>query len=120
MLTTYTPVNICIAEPSGVSTNFEGHSKVRTAAHPAYAGEDMPARRLEAYVNKGIAAGAAAGMIAPETIADALWTIASRGEKVPLRLPLGATSWRMAKMWWEGLVGDLENVKSVSGLGTEL
>ncbi|XHG07497.1 hypothetical protein AWENTII_010639 [Aspergillus wentii] len=72
-------INFCIIEPSGVKTNFEGHSKARTQPHPAYAGEDMPARKLEAYVEKGIKAGAGAGMIEPAAVAEAIFNIASRG-----------------------------------------
>lgn len=81
-------VNFCIVEPSGVKTEFEGHSKAKIEPHPAYAGADMPARKLEHFVQMGIKAGAAAGMIQPEKLAETLYTVASRGECVPLRLPL--------------------------------
>jgi hypothetical protein len=109
-------VNFCIVEPSGVKTEFEGHSKAHTKPHPAYAAEDMPARKLEVYVNKGIKAGGGA-MIDPSTLAETLFTVASRGEKVPLRLPLGVTAWQMAKMKFSGLLGDLDTVKELSGMG---
>ena len=48
----------------------------------------MPARKLEQFVQMGIKAGAAAGMIEPEKLADTLYTVASRGQNIPLRLPL--------------------------------
>ncbi len=111
-------VNVCIVEPSGVKTNFEGHSKARTQPHPAYASQDMPARRLEAYVNMGIKTGA--GMMQPSQVAEAIYTIASRGERVPLRLPLGAVAWKMAKAKFEGLVQEFEAVKDISGMGQPL
>lgn len=111
-------VNFCIVEPSGVKTNFEGHSKARTKPHPAYAAEDMPSRRLEFYVNMGIKSGA--GMMEPSALAETLFTIASRGERVPLRLPLGAVAWKMAKSKFEGLLGELDAVKGISAMGGEI
>ncbi|KAK3315589.1 short-chain dehydrogenase/reductase-like protein SDR [Apodospora peruviana] len=111
-------INFCIVEPSGVKTEFEGHSKAHTRPHPAYQGADMPARRLEMFVRKGIEMGM--GMMEPSDIADALYKIASRGECVPLRLPLGATAWKMVKAKHEGALGELEKVKGISGMGQEL
>lgn len=108
-------VNICIVEPSGVKTNFDGHSKARIQAHPDYTGEDMPARQLEKYVNIGIKSGI--GMMEPSAVAETLWSVASRGEKVPLRLPLGATCWKMAKARCEGFLRELDGVKEVSTFG---
>lgn len=108
-------VNICIVEPSGVKTNFDGHSKARIQAHPDYAGEDMPSRKLEKYVNMGIKSGI--GMMEPSAVAETLWNVASRGESVPLRLPLGATCWKMAKARCEGFIQELEVVKGVSTFG---
>lgn len=101
-----------------MKTNFEGHSKARIQPHPVYAGEDMPARKLEKFVNMGIKSGM--GMLEPSAVAEALWQIASRGEKVPLRLPLGATCWKMAKARCEGFLQELDEVKGISGMGQEL
>jgi hypothetical protein len=63
-------VNFCIVEPSGVKAEFEGYSKAHIAPHPAYVAPDMPARILEAYINKGIKAGTGAGMIEPDAVAQ--------------------------------------------------
>ncbi|GKT52435.1 putative oxidoreductase [Colletotrichum spaethianum] len=104
-------INFCIAEPSGVKTNFEGHSKAHTVPHPAYAGPDMPARVLEKYVEMGIKSGT---LTEPSAIAAAIYNIASCGERVPLRVPLGGPAWNFIKQKLElGLV-DLENVKGIS------
>ncbi|KAM7205978.1 short-chain dehydrogenase/ reductase [Rhypophila sp. PSN 637] len=111
-------INFCIIEPSGVKTEFEGHSKVHIDPHPAYQDPDMPARKLEHFVRMGISKGV--GMNTPEAIAEAIYEIASQGEKVPLRVPLGATAWKMAKARFEGLLGELDAVKGISGLGKEL
>jgi hypothetical protein len=112
-------VNFCIVEPSGVKTNFEGHSKAHTAPHPAYQDPSMPARKLEFYVNAGIKAGGGGLLIERSALAETLFMIADRGEKVPLRLPLGATAWKMIKGKVEGFLGELEEVKGISGLGKD-
>jgi len=80
----------------------------------------MPSRILESYVNKGIKSGAASGMMEPSAVADTLWTIASRGERIPLRLPLGAVAWKMAKSKFEGVLGELDKVKEISTFGKEI
>jgi len=107
-------VNFCIVEPSGVKTNFEGHSKAHTAAHTDYQDPDMPARKLERYVSQGIKLGM--GM-EPSALAEVLYTIASRGEQVPLRLPLGATAWKLAKSKFETMLRELDSIKETSVMG---
>ncbi|KAH6653606.1 hypothetical protein BKA67DRAFT_660184 [Truncatella angustata] len=77
-------INICIVEPGSVETNFEHGSKKRTEIHEAYDGPDMPARRLAAWVEKGVAAGAGAP---PLAVAEVVYLVASRNGKVPLWLP---------------------------------
>jgi hypothetical protein len=104
-------------EPSGVKTSFEGHSKANIAPHPAYAGNDMPARKLEKYVSAGMKLGV--GM-EPSSIAEVLFKIASREERVPLRLPLGAVSWKMSKSKFESLLEDFEAVKEISAMGQQI
>ncbi|KAF5873488.1 putative retinol dehydrogenase 8 protein [Botrytis fragariae] len=110
-------INFCIIEPSGVKTNFEGHSKAHTAPHPAYSAPDMPARILEKWVNMGIKSGV--GMLDPNGIAETIYQIASRGEKVPLRLPLGPTAWKLIRQKYEGFLGELDAVKDISFMGKD-
>lgn len=114
LITSYI-VNFCIIEPSGVKTNFEGHSKAAIKPHPAYAADDMPSRKLETYVNKGIKSGV--GLQEPRNIAEAIFNIASRGERIPLRVPLGAVAWTMAKSKFESLLKDFDEVKELSFMG---
>ncbi|PLB51425.1 NAD(P)-binding protein [Aspergillus steynii IBT 23096] len=109
-------INFCIVEPSGVKTNFEGHSKANTKPHPDYT-DDMPARKLAAWVSKGIQAGMG---LEPSAVAETLFTVARRGERVPLRLPLGATCWKMAKSRYESSLAELEAIKGISGMGEEI
>lgn len=81
--------------------------------HPAYEGEDMPGRKLQEYVKKGIASGAG---IEPVAIAKALFTVASRGENVPLYLPLGATAPMLIKQKLEKRLANLETVKDLTAI----
>ncbi|KAJ6446755.1 actin-binding, cofilin/tropomyosin type [Purpureocillium lavendulum] len=104
-------INFCIAEPSGVKTNFEGGSKKYMAPHPAYAGEDMPARKLEAYVKKGLQQGAG---IEPVAIAQGLFKVASGGDKIPLHLPMGPVAAQLIRSKLEGRLADLKAVEGLS------
>ncbi|OQD89395.1 hypothetical protein PENANT_c002G11303 [Penicillium antarcticum] len=113
----YHAINFCIVEPSGVKTSFEGHSKAIIKPHPAYAGADMPARKLEGYVRQGLKLGM--GM-EPSAIAETLFKIASREERIPLRLPLGAVSWKMSKSKFQTLLEEFDAVKDVSAMGEPL
>ncbi|PGH26420.1 hypothetical protein AJ80_01918 [Polytolypa hystricis UAMH7299] len=111
-------IHFCLIEPSGVKTNFDGHSKTHTQPHPAYAASDMPSRKLEAYVNQGIKSGV--GMIEPSAVAETIVTIASRGECVPLRLPLGPVCWKLAKEKFETLLKEFDEVKELSAMGQQI
>lgn len=50
----------------------------------------------------------------PSAVAETIYHLASRGEKVPLRVPLGSTAWMMAKMKHEGALKELEGLKELS------
>lgn len=65
----------------------------------------------------GIKSGA---LIDPSAIAEAIYNIASRGERVPLRLPLGPVAWKLAKSKFESLLGELDEVKELSAMGREI
>ena len=69
-------------------------------------------------MNKGIQSGV--GMLQPIQIAEAIYKIASSGEKIPLRVPLGVGAWKMIKSRYESLLAELERVKGISGLGVEI
>lgn len=103
-------------EPSGVKTNFEGHSKANTRPHPDYT-DDMPARKLAAWVKKGIQADMG---LAPSAVAETLFEVAGGGGRIPLRLPLGATCWKMAKSKYESSLAELESIKEISGMGEKI
>jgi hypothetical protein len=81
--------------------------------HVAYAADDMPSRKLEAFVRKGLKSGAG---IEPAAIAKALFKVASRDKKVPLHLPLGSTALKLIKSKLDGRLEDLEAVKELSAI----
>jgi hypothetical protein len=81
--------------------------------HVAYAANDMPSRKLEAYVRQGLKSGTG---IEPAAIAKALFKVASRDKKVPLHLPLGSTALKLIKSKLEGRLEDLEAVKELSAI----
>lgn len=105
-------IYFCIVEPAAVKTNFEGHSKKKTAPHPAYADPKMPARMLQKYVDAGLKQGV--GM-EPVDVAKVLYEIASKGEKIPLHLPLSMNAFGLIKGAFEGRLKALDEVKDVSG-----
>lgn len=105
-------ISFCIVEPSAVKTEFEGHSKKNIEPHPAYADPKMPSRMLQRYVDAGLKQGA--GM-EPDEVARVLYEVASKGEKVPLHLPLSMNAFNLIKGQIEGRLKALEEVKGVSG-----
>ncbi|KAK5995372.1 Oxidoreductase calM [Cladobotryum mycophilum] len=86
-------INFCIVEPASVKTNFEGGSKKYMDPHPAYAADDMPARKLDAMVKTALKSGAG---IEPVAIAEALF--------------------KLIKMKLEKRLADLEDVKDLSAV----
>lgn len=96
-----------------MKTNFEGSSKRYMQPHEAYTAADMPARQLEKYVKKGLELGMG---IQPVAIAEALFKVASRGERVPIHLPLGATAMNMIRMKLESRLKALESVKELAAV----
>jgi NAD(P)-dependent dehydrogenase (short-subunit alcohol dehydrogenase family) len=105
-------INFVIVEPAAVKTNFEGHSKKNIAPHMAYNSPKMPARMLEKYVNAGLKQGV--GM-EPEDVARVLYEVASKGEKVPLHLPLSMNAFGLIKGAFEERLKALEEVQDISG-----
>jgi hypothetical protein len=107
------PVNFCIVEPGAVKTNFETTSKKHTKPHEAYAGDDMPSRKLEAFVNQSLKAGVG---VEPVEVAKVLFHVASRNEKVPLHLPLSTTAVKLITAKLQGRLKDLEAVQELSAI----
>ncbi|KAI6868215.1 hypothetical protein KC334_g19378, partial [Hortaea werneckii] len=106
-------INFCLVEPAGVKTNFEGHSKAHTAPHPAYADPAMPSKKLEVFVNKGLSMGMG---LEPAVVAKAMYDVASRGEKIPLRLPLSSNAVNIMKTALQERMKALEEVEGFAAV----
>lgn len=104
-------ISFCIVEPAAVKTNFEGHGKKRIAPHLAYADPKIPARMLQNYVDAGLKQGV--GM-EPEDVAKVLCEVASKGDKVPLHIPLSMNAFGLIKGALEEKLKALEAFKEVS------
>jgi acyl-homoserine lactone acylase PvdQ len=77
--------------------------------HPAYTGDDMPANRLQEYRRSvGTEHSAEAS-----NVAKVIYTTVKAGN-APMRLPLGADAWGLAKSKVESMKKDLEAWKYVS------
>lgn len=73
----------------------------------------MPARQLETFVKKGLEAGVG---FEPSAVANVLYKVASRNEKVPLRLPLSATAVKLITAKLQSQLQDLETVSELSAI----
>lgn len=52
--------------------------------------------------------------------AETVYKLADRkGEKVPLRQPLGDVTWKMGRERWEGLLKEWDGLKEVAFMGKE-
>jgi len=71
----------------------------------------MPARQLAAWVKKAAAGG---GGVPASAVANLLYTVASRNEKVPLWLPLTSNAANVIKMKLQARLDNLEAVKELT------
>ncbi|KAF5860581.1 hypothetical protein ETB97_001355 [Aspergillus alliaceus] len=71
---------------------------------------------LEMFVKKGLSAGVA---FEPSAVANALYKVASRNEKVPLRLSLSVTAIKLIPVKLQGQLQDLETHGELSHLDTD-
>ncbi|KAL4733543.1 hypothetical protein BDV11DRAFT_175606 [Aspergillus similis] len=106
-------INFCLIEPGAVKTNFETSSKKHIAPHPAYADPNMPSRMLDAFVGYNLAKGA--GVDAAD-LAKLLFHIASRGEKVPIFLPVSTTATALITGTLRARLAIVEEVKELSAV----
>lgn len=79
--------------------------------HPAYADPSYPANQLLGYM--GSEQGRAL-WAEPSALAAAIVQIVSRGQRIPIRVPLGSDAWGMILKDIEAVKKDLEDVKDIS------
>ncbi|PYH92635.1 NAD(P)-binding protein [Aspergillus ellipticus CBS 707.79] len=100
-------IHFCLVKPGAVKMNFGTTSKKHIKPHEAYDGFDMPSRVLDAYVEKGLQSSVE---VKPAAVADTLYLVASRNEKIPLRLPLSVAAVHLTIAKLQGQLKDLESV----------
>ena len=54
------------------------------------------------------------GWAEPEAVAAAMYRVVSRGERIPIRVPLGQDAWNMIRADVDGAKNELEEIKEVS------
>ncbi|RMJ24445.1 3-oxoacyl- acyl-carrier-protein reductase [Aspergillus sp. HF37] len=110
-------IHLCNIEPGGVKTNY-ATSSLKTIAngrHPAYAAPNFPTNALLGYMGKEENRSSWAE---PNAIAAAMYCLISRGQRIPIRAPLGADAHGMMTMDLENIRKDLDELKEISiGVG---
>lgn len=111
--TTTHVVHLCNIEPGGVKTNYATTSLKSMAAgrHPAYADPKYPTNALLGYMSKEENRRSWAD---PDAIATAIYLLVSRGQRIPIRVPLGADAYGMITMDLEDIKKDLDEFKDIS------
>ncbi|KAI9167479.1 Oxidoreductase calM [Paramyrothecium foliicola] len=104
-------IHFTLIEPGGVQTNYTTTSAVTPPVHPAYAASDSPTRTLLAYVHSP---EARATWALPQSVAESMYHVASRGGKIPLRVPLGRDAWSFMRQEIETLGKELDDVRAIS------
>ncbi|PWY88753.1 NAD(P)-binding protein [Aspergillus sclerotioniger CBS 115572] len=106
-------VHLCNIEPGGVKTNYATTSlkSMAKGRHPAYADPTYPTSVLLEYKSKEENRRLWAE---PDAIAAAIYRLVSRGERIPIRVPLGADARGMILMDLEGVKRDLEELEELS------
>ncbi|KAA8651210.1 uncharacterized protein ATNIH1004_000088 [Aspergillus tanneri] len=110
-------IHLCNIEPSGVKTNY-ANTSLKTRAqgrHPAYADPSHPTNTLLGYMSKE---ENRSSWTEPDAIAAAMYRLVSRGQWIPIRLPLGADAYGMICMALESIKKDMDEFRDISlGVG---
>ncbi|KAI1296295.1 retinol dehydrogenase 8 [Xylaria venustula] len=84
-------IHLSVLEPGGTTTEYLGSSfKTFAARHPAYAAPDMPTNQMLGLLDN---LDIRKGFSSPDDIARAMWRLVTRGEKIPIRVPIGKDAW---------------------------
>ena len=95
-------VHLCNIEPGGVKTNYASSSfKMMEQRHPAYSDPSFPTNVLFSFMTDPKSRESWAE---PQSVAAAMYTLVRRGQKIPIRLPLGSDS-------WEVIMADIDTTK---------
>ncbi|PHH68070.1 hypothetical protein CDD83_6280 [Cordyceps sp. RAO-2017] len=105
-------IHLSIIEPGGVKTEYAtGSLKANAHKHAAYADPSLGANVMLGYITseQGRAAWAE-----PSALAAAIYLVVSRGEPIPVRVPLGADAWGLISKDVDDTKSGLEAVKDIS------
>ncbi|KAI0439191.1 retinol dehydrogenase 8 [Xylaria telfairii] len=96
-------IHLSILEPGGTTTEYLGRSfKSMATRHPAYAAPHMPTNAMLGLLEN---ADLRKSFSSADDIARAMWELLTRGQKIPIRVPLGKDA-------WDCVVAETENVKN--------
>lgn len=83
--------------------------------HPAYADPSYPTNVIMSYI---LSEECRSTWAEPSALAAAIYLVLSRGERIPIQLPLGTDAWGMLENDLEESKKELEQIKDVScGVG---
>ncbi|KAH8678028.1 retinol dehydrogenase 8 [Xylariales sp. PMI_506] len=86
-------IHLCNIEPGGVKTNYATASlQMMEKRHPAYSDPSFPSNVLLDHMRDERWRETWAE---PSDVARAMYEVVSRGQRIPIRLPLGPDSWGM-------------------------
>ena len=109
-------VHLTNIEPGGVKTNYATSSlKPMAERHPAYSDPSAPTNQLLGYLQSEQGRSRWAE---PSDLAIAIYSLVSRGSRIPIRIPLGSDAWGLISKDLEDTRRDLEELKDFSmGVG---
>ncbi|KAI1111393.1 retinol dehydrogenase 8 [Nemania sp. NC0429] len=84
-------IHFSILQPGGTSTEYLGSSfKTFATRHPAYAAPHLATNGMMGLLQN---MDLRAGFSSADDIARGMWELLTRGERIPLRVPLGKSAW---------------------------
>lgn len=104
-------VHLCNIAPGGVKTNYATSSlKHMAERHPAYENPSYPTNFLLSYLLSEQGRNLWAE---PSALAAAIDRVVNRGDRIPIRVPLGANAWGIIVKDLEDIKTDLDELKDI-------
>ncbi|KAI0097818.1 retinol dehydrogenase 8 [Nemania sp. FL0031] len=105
-------IHFSILEPGGTTTEYLGRSfKTMARRHPAYVASDMPTSSMVGLLgNQELRKSFSSA----DDIARGMWELLTRGEKIPIRVPLGKDACEVVIWEAESVKKELEGLRAFS------
>ncbi|KAI0485576.1 retinol dehydrogenase 8 [Xylaria cf. heliscus] len=105
-------IHLSILEPGGTTTEYLGRSfKNMATRHPAYAAPHMPTNAMLGLLgNEDLKKSFSSA----DDIARGMWELLTRGQKIPIRVPLGKDAWDCVVAEAEAVKKELEGLREFS------